>query len=158
MENTLTTNSATTTTATTHSNQPNKKKANLLTKVDVYSFAIVMWELLFEKTPFLEFPLPNHANKNNNNRMSGSISTYRVPILVSKGERPQILENEDEIQRWLSSRNPKQFPDISELTNPVEFVTRYIQLMKSCWDQVPQNRPSFSKILKELEELMKMFK
>ncbi|KAG2388284.1 hypothetical protein C9374_000448 [Naegleria lovaniensis] len=138
---------------TTTSTNP-QKKGNLLTKVDVYSFAIVMWELLFEKTPFLEFPLAEHGN---NRMVGGAGSTYRVPILVSKGERPQVLENQEQIQKWLSTRNPQQLPDLAELKDPDEFVARYIQLMKTCWDQTPQNRPSFSQILKQLEELAKMF-
>eukprot|EP01130_Rhizamoeba_saxonica_P018203 TRINITY_DN9034_c0_g1_i1.p1 TRINITY_DN9034_c0_g1~~TRINITY_DN9034_c0_g1_i1.p1 ORF type:complete len:373 (+),score=78.17 TRINITY_DN9034_c0_g1_i1:955-2073(+) len=50
-------------------------KKDYTEKADIYSFGIVMWELISRQLPF-----PN-------------IPSYSIPILVTKGERPTIPDN-----------------------------------------------------------------
>lgn len=75
---------------------------------DVYSFAIVMWEVLTRKEPWSE------------------VDRLLIPDLVMKGERPDLPE-----------------------TYPIELT----QLIKNCWKQDPNARPSFRQILSYLEWL-----
>lgn len=84
-------------------------KKNYTEKADVYSYGIILWELFTRKMPF------------------GDIEAFSVPLIVSKGERPEI---------------PKEVPP------------EWRKLIKSCWNQKPHLRPSFKKILSKLRELV----
>ncbi|XP_074272538.1 serine/threonine-protein kinase STY46-like isoform X1 [Silene latifolia] len=77
-------------------------------KADVFSFAIVLWELATAKVPY------------------ENMTPLQAALGVRQGLRPELPEN----------------------THP-----RLLNLMKRCWDTVPANRPSFSVIRVELEEL-----
>ncbi|KAL6639789.1 hypothetical protein ACP70R_022611 [Stipagrostis hirtigluma subsp. patula] len=78
-------------------------------KADVYSFAIVLWELMTSKIPY--------------NAMSPCLTAVGV---TQQGLRPELPEN----------------------THP-----RLLNLMQRCWDAIPSNRPSFSDIVTELEDI-----
>lgn len=79
-------------------------------KADVYSFAIVLWELLTIKLPYED------------------LSPLQAAVgVVEQGLRPELPKN----------THPK-------LSN----------LMQRCWEAIPANRPSFSQIRVELEELL----
>lgn len=84
-------------------------------KYDVYSYSIVIWELLTQKKPFI------------------GNSMMTVIIKVAAGQRPP-LEN------------------ISE-DAPVE-CQQMIDLMKRCWIQDPNKRPSFCDIIVESHMLL----
>ncbi|KAM3923689.1 ankyrin repeat and protein kinase domain-containing protein 1 [Leptodactylus fuscus] len=85
------------------------------TKYDVYSYSIVMWELLTQKKPFV------------------GNSMMTVIVKVAAGQRPPL-------------------EDISE-DRPVE-CQQMIDLMKRCWSQDPNKRPSFSAIIVESHMLL----
>jgi serine/threonine protein kinase len=85
-------------------------------KVDVYSFAIVVWELFSESEPFEDC----------DNYMS-------VLSKISKDERPTI------------SNKSKEIP------------TEIKILISKCWDKNPENRPTFSDIVKELKKIESKF-
>lgn len=84
-------------------------KKSYTEKADVYSYGIILWEFFTRKMPF------------------GDIEAFSIPLIVSKGERPEI---------------PKDVP------------LEWRKLIKSCWHQKPQMRPSFKKILTKLRELV----
>ncbi|KAK9757414.1 hypothetical protein RND81_01G161300 [Saponaria officinalis] len=77
-------------------------------KADVFSFAIVLWELATAKVPY------------------ENMTPLQAALGVRQGLRPELPEN----------------------THP-----KLLNLMQRCWDTVPDNRPSFSVIRAELEEL-----
>ncbi|XP_075697097.1 ankyrin repeat and protein kinase domain-containing protein 1 [Rhinoderma darwinii] len=84
-------------------------------KYDVYSYSIVIWELLTQKKPF-----------------AGN-SMMTVIVKVAAGHRPPL-------------------EDISE-DGPME-CQQMIDLMKRCWNQDPNRRPSFSDIIVESHMLL----
>ncbi|XP_073513094.1 ankyrin repeat and protein kinase domain-containing protein 1 [Phyllobates terribilis] len=85
------------------------------TKYDVYSYSIVIWELLTQKKPFI------------------GQSMMTVIVKVAAGHRPPL-------------------EDISE-DAPVE-CQQMIDLMKRCWNQDANKRPSFSDIIVESHMLL----
>ncbi|KAM4015044.1 ankyrin repeat and protein kinase domain-containing protein 1 [Anomaloglossus baeobatrachus] len=85
------------------------------TKYDVYSYSIVIWELLTQKKPFI------------------GQSMMSVIVKVVAGQRPPL-------------------EDISE-DAPVE-CQQMIDLMKRCWNQDANKRPSFSDIIVESHMLL----
>lgn len=78
-------------------------------KADVFSFAIVLWELVTAKVPY------------------DTMTPLQAALGVRQGLRPDLPEN----------------------THP-----KLLDLMKRCWDAVPTNRPPFSEITIELEQLL----
>ena len=109
-------------------------KAKYTQAVDVYSFGIVMWEVMTRHAPwkkykrFFEvrfffslyiFPLYEHENRN--------YQTQQVWKRVLNGERPRIRDRDAE-------------------NAPRGFLT----LMKDCWSQNPSSRPSFIVALQTL--------
>ncbi|CAN2388262.1 Ankyrin repeat and protein kinase domain-containing protein 1 [Pristimantis euphronides] len=87
------------------------------TKYDVYSYSIVIWELLSQKKPFV------------------GVSMMTVIVKVAAGHRPPL-------------------EDISE-NRPLE-CQQMIDLMKRCWHQDPNKRPSFSDIIVESHMLLSL--
>ncbi|KAJ4951771.1 hypothetical protein NE237_028603 [Protea cynaroides] len=78
-------------------------------KADVFSFAIVLWELKTGKVPY------------------DTMTPLQAALGVRQGLRPELPDK----------------------THP-----RLLELMKRCWEEDPHNRPSFSEITVELEELL----
>ncbi|GER47879.1 protein kinase [Striga asiatica] len=82
-------------------------------KADVFSFAIVLWELVTAKVPY------------------DTMTPLQAALGVRQGLRPELPK----------SANPK-----------------LLGLMQRCWAALPSDRPSFSVILVELEELLEEVK
>eukprot|EP01098_Paradermamoeba_levis_P010501 TRINITY_DN4408_c0_g6_i1.p1 TRINITY_DN4408_c0_g6~~TRINITY_DN4408_c0_g6_i1.p1 ORF type:complete len:373 (+),score=99.67 TRINITY_DN4408_c0_g6_i1:1397-2515(+) len=78
------------------------------TKVDIFAFSLILWEMLTNKLPFYEY----------------DFHTAQAGV-ATKGLRPKIPEN-----------------------CPTHLKT----LMVKCWDELPDNRPSFDQILQFLSE------
>ncbi|XP_057974875.1 serine/threonine-protein kinase STY46-like isoform X2 [Malania oleifera] len=78
-------------------------------KADVFSFAIVLWELTTAKIPY------------------DAMTPLQAALGVRQGLRPDLPEN----------AHPK-----------------LLSLMQRCWEAVPENRPAFSEIIVDLEELL----
>ncbi|KAH0710151.1 hypothetical protein KY284_011578 [Solanum tuberosum] len=76
-------------------------------KVDVYSFGIVLWELITGLLPF--------------QNMTAVQAAFAV---VNKGVRPTI---------------------------PIDCLPVLSDIMTCCWDSDPDNRPTFSQVVKMLE-------
>lgn len=82
-------------------------------KSDVYSFAIILWELIEGKVPFMDQQRYNWA--------------HNVEDDVIKGVRPPLREE----------GTPEQI----------------VEVIKSAWSDLPENRPSFKKILSVLSKV-----
>uniref|UniRef100_A0A0E0J750 non-specific serine/threonine protein kinase n=1 Tax=Oryza nivara TaxID=4536 RepID=A0A0E0J750_ORYNI len=78
-------------------------------KADVFSFAIVLWELITSKIPY------------------NTMTPLQAAVGVRQGLRPGLPEN----------------------AHP-----QLLDLMRRCWEGIPSNRPPFSDILAELEDLL----
>ncbi|CAO2834060.1 unnamed protein product [Amaranthus hypochondriacus] len=78
-------------------------------KADVFSFAIVLWELMTAKIPY------------------ENMTPLQAALGVRQGLRPEI---------------------------PQDIHPRLCDLMKRCWDASPDNRPPFSVIRTELEDIL----
>jgi len=78
-------------------------------KADIYSYAVVLWELIFRKKPW--------AGKH----------SMKVIQTVETGGRLSIVNM------------------------PPDTPPKIINLMKSCWEQVPDKRPSFAEIIQQLD-------
>ncbi|XP_067853846.1 receptor-interacting serine/threonine-protein kinase 2-like isoform X2 [Heptranchias perlo] len=79
-------------------------------KFDVYSYAIVIWEILTCRTPYENAINPEH-----------------VKLCVKDGQRPDL------------ATIPADRPDV------------LFCLMRKCWHEDPQKRPTFSKCVHDLE-------
>eukprot|EP01119_Soliformovum_irregulare_P013193 TRINITY_DN3492_c0_g1_i2.p1 TRINITY_DN3492_c0_g1~~TRINITY_DN3492_c0_g1_i2.p1 ORF type:complete len:168 (+),score=50.95 TRINITY_DN3492_c0_g1_i2:292-795(+) len=86
-------------------------------KADVYSFGVIMWEMVTLKTPF------------------ENISNFSVPMAVTKGERPEL---DKDVPSWIKRlikaswhQNPKNRPDFSSLL--IEFTKASVEL-KNGWE------------------------
>ncbi|XP_065441939.1 receptor-interacting serine/threonine-protein kinase 2 isoform X3 [Chrysemys picta bellii] len=98
---------------------PNQK-TRASVKHDIYSYAIIMWEVMSRKQPFEEV-----------------INPLQIMYSVSQGKRP----------------------DTSEETLSMDIPHRVliVTLMASGWAQNPDERPSFSKCLIDLEPVLRTF-
>uniref|UniRef100_A0A8C4VNE2 Receptor-interacting serine/threonine-protein kinase 2 n=1 Tax=Gopherus evgoodei TaxID=1825980 RepID=A0A8C4VNE2_9SAUR len=98
---------------------PNQK-TRASVKHDIYSYAIIMWEVMSRKQPFEEV-----------------INPLQIMYSVSQGKRP----------------------DTSEETLSMDIPHRVliVTLMASGWAQNPDERPSFSKCIIDLEPVLRTF-
>ncbi|XP_033028359.1 ankyrin repeat and protein kinase domain-containing protein 1 isoform X2 [Lacerta agilis] len=87
------------------------------TKFDVYSFGIVIWEILTQKKAY------------------SGVKTMAVIITVATGQRPSMEPIRND---W-----------------PAE-CQQMVDLMKRCWDQEPQRRPSFTDVVVETDMLLSL--
>ncbi|ELP90399.1 tyrosine protein kinase, putative [Entamoeba invadens IP1] len=82
------------------------------TKIDVYSFGIVLWEFLTRKRPY------------------GKMDPHEILTKVSqKGMRPDIPKDECEVKG-------------------------YVNFMQMCWEESPENRPTFDQIVDKISEMI----
>ncbi|CDP11370.1 unnamed protein product [Coffea canephora] len=78
-------------------------------KADVFSFAIVLWELVTSKIPY------------------NTMTPLQAALGVRQGLRPEL---------------------------PKDAHPKLLNMMQRCWEAIPENRPSFSNIRVQLEELL----
>ena len=91
---------------------------------DVFSFGVVLWELLVWEQPWPE------AN------------TWAVSSAVVRGERQSVPPYEE-----LPGFDERLTPDI------IATLDSYVALMKRCWEHDPSNRPAMADVTTELENL-----
>jgi tRNA A-37 threonylcarbamoyl transferase component Bud32 len=107
---------------------------------DVYSFAIIMWELFFKTKPYHPF----------NNKKTYRINLVTMGNRVLQGMRPEIpfsFDNDQEMLQWynLSHKNSNDFN--------ADSIRAYFDICKDCWNGDPHRRPNFNTIYDRLTEL-----
>ncbi|KAG2389236.1 hypothetical protein C9374_014636 [Naegleria lovaniensis] len=147
------------------------------TKVDVFSFGIIMWELFFEENPYLnDKSLKIHKFHTNNpfsNKTSGSDENgVNILFKVMNGMRPIIpftsnrvmseftnssqhdlsTSFKTEAEVWIQEYIQPQNSHLS-LATLMDICNEYINLMKQCWNENPSVRPTFVQIVNILETL-----
>ncbi|EFC47641.1 predicted protein [Naegleria gruberi] len=114
------------------------------TKVDVYSFGVIMWELLYEILPF-------------SNEIDNSTTVFQILMRVAKGHRPELLHaksfSEKQIDEWIEHNFTKKHIENLGKSEIIGFLESYVQIMERCWAQDSSQRPEFIEIIDLLEEL-----
>ena len=98
------------------------------TKADVYSFAMILWELLQSEVPYADL-LSGEA-------VSESLQKLRLMEICAKDLRPPVPT---EKAAWFQ-------------TPPSDF-GMYCELMTDCWKREPELRPSFETVQSRLEAI-----
>ncbi|KAG2374220.1 hypothetical protein C9374_011057 [Naegleria lovaniensis] len=127
------------------------------TKIDVYSFAVIMWSLFFEESPY------GNCNSQKMNyfkdikkEQDSNAHTLNILSLVLKGIRPFIpFGTHEQMYEWLQEFYFTREQAYSPLV-VAQCVERYMNLMKQCWNQMPSLRPSFDSIVVDLYEMETM--
>ncbi|KAK6131440.1 hypothetical protein DH2020_034820 [Rehmannia glutinosa] len=96
-------------------------------KADVFSFAIVLWELVTAKIP----------------------CDTMTPLQAALGVRQLPMTLICISLLWQCLICPRVFDELPENAHP-----KLLDLMQRCWGALPSDRPSFSEIRIELEELL----
>ena len=91
---------------------------------DVFSFAIIMNEVLTEKKPY--FDRPNSP-----------------PIFIQVSTNPNFRP---------TTPNPEDDPSDLPLKT-MQSQKEYIELMKRCWAHIPSERPTFADVVDKLREI-----
>nr|CAG4716008.1 unnamed protein product [Naegleria fowleri] len=149
------TNSATTNIGTLFymSNEMISGDTNYNHKVDIYSFAIIMWELFFEENPYMNSNSTKLYKFVKNQKEEHDALGIKLLFKVMHGLRPVIPFNtNEELQQWVSEfvkpRNPKlSHESLCRLTS------QYINLMRECGNSNYYERPEFSDICNRLTEM-----
>lgn len=111
-------------------------EADFSIATDLYSFGIIMWEILTARTPW------DHLRVNNNNLSRDHFFNKIRYELLSQHRRPQINRDEEGIV-VLTRSNPKFLQ-----------VESYVKLMEECWAEDSEDRPkSFATVVTRLEEV-----
>lgn len=94
------------------------------TASDVFSFGVIMWEMLMWKVPWAQY---------------GGDTSHRIIQGVVQGQRPPIPK-----KKKLPGFKGEQLPPSLDA---------FIALMKRCWAQDPEERPSFGHVAAELRNM-----
>ena len=133
-------------------NGSNQKK--YATALDVFSFSIIAWELLFEEGNPYDYSNRTKVFYTMNEEKQlryEKLSPFNVPTLVSQGLRPPIpFDSSENCKDWCSlfaTSEKEHYLIILQLTD----------LIKRCWDERPEQRPSFIEIVNILSQFETYF-
>lgn len=127
----------------------NIDKADRATKVDVYSFGIIMWEVFFECIPFTE----NEKTCKTMSQNQKTTNPIGILSLVVQGKRPSLpFENEDELIDWM------QVYPLGISKDKCHIVLDYVSWMRQCWDGEIMNRPNFQSTCKQIRSWLHRLK
>ncbi len=101
-------------------------------KCDVYSFGIIMWEVLTEKEPYHDI-----QNKQG------------VMVRVARDNFRPTIPSVDLVMEIHSTNEEKKSID--------NVFMSFISLMRECWSHDPSSRPTFDQVVERLNEMAKLF-
>ncbi|KAF0983328.1 hypothetical protein FDP41_010393 [Naegleria fowleri] len=135
--------------------ETNKLTRENATKIDVYSYAIIMYELFFEETPYW-----NEDNEKINffqhcNSDQKKVKAFNLLYQVANHEKRPLIPfiNHEEMKLWCEKFMPNDNVSNEDLLIGVDM---YVKLMKQCWSANPIERPSFERIIQKLTEIYQM--
>jgi len=102
-------------------------------KCDVFSFGVIMWEMMSEKEPY-------HHIQNK--------QTVMVNVFNNPNFRPLIPSLEEVISLHTDQVDKKSIPFVFE---------PFIVLMQECWSHDPSTRPTFDQVVERLHAMSKPF-
>ncbi|KAG2392038.1 hypothetical protein C9374_013523 [Naegleria lovaniensis] len=135
------------------SNMSKQERVDYYTKLDVYSFGIILHEVFFEETPFVS----NASKLSPLNSVGTSSSDYsnhcfNIPQLVLQGKRPTIpFSTEEQVLTWIQEYMP--LSERKSLRNLPQSILMYFSVVERAWSSQPLSRPTFTEIRKSLEEI-----
>lgn len=110
----------------------------------------------YTMTSAREFPIKWYAPETLDSRkysFESDVWSYGVTLfeIFSRGQLPNLVEGPDLTQLELFNhlRNGKRLPCPPLCPDDI-----YHSLMIKCWHQIPQNRPDFTMLLKEVDRLI----
>jgi len=116
--------------------------------VDVYSFSILLWQLVTDRVAFDHFRTPSQLKR------AVVIEKLRPPIECV----PKILlaPQDRQISKAFNFQSKKtSFASADRLTSSPSESEEVQDLIESCWSDCPERRPTFRAIRKELEYIIK---
>jgi len=127
------------------------------TAIDVYSFAILIWELLFEDNPYIYINKEKLFFESNfEESIYAKLTNFNVLSHVEKGLRPVIpFHDLDACVRWCEKFLTKEDANVEVVSNALFSVTN---LIEKCWAYHPKDRPSFDQTLNDLIEIKSLWR
>lgn len=125
------------------------------TSIDVYSFAIVMWELLFEDNPYLYKNTEKLFFKIDFEKTAyKKLTNFNVLAAVVRGMRPVVpFTNPEMCQQWCEIYLMPNEETSCDLQRYSQCFFSLVMLIRESWNSDPKLRPSFETITKRLIQL-----
>ena len=114
---------------------------NYGSECDVYSFAIIMYEVLYERLPYSDLP---------------SIKNIQVKVATDAKFRPTIFDPNSVNSSGEGEEAVAESGEAEEERKQSETSTKggFVELMKQGWQHDPKARPKFEKVTDVLESLL----
>lgn len=116
------------------------------TAIDVYSFSIIIWELLFEDHPYLYSNIEKlFFEMDYETSEYKKLTHYNILYRAIQGLRPIIpFSTVESCEKWCNKYLKSQNHEI---------MFSICALMKDCWNPSPKERPSFDEIVGKISNL-----
>ncbi|KAG2370690.1 hypothetical protein C9374_008961 [Naegleria lovaniensis] len=132
--------------------ETNKLARENATKIDVYSYAIIMYELFFEETPYWNEDSEKINYFHHCNSDQKKVKAFNLLYQVANHEKRPLIpfKDHEEMKQWC-----EKFMVHDNTSNEDVFigVDMYVKLMQQCWSSNPTERPSFERIMHKLTEI-----
>ena len=125
------------------------------TKIDVYSFGVIMYELFFEESPY---SFSKKVTYFDTVREDAPTPLALLPRVLFNNFRPKIpFSTREQEEIWVVKfvLPQEKHQSMKRLTDRVH---TFVELMKKCWDRDANNRPTFVEVSEVLAGLVKTSK
>lgn len=124
-----------------------------LDKCDVFSFGVVIWQVLTQKVPYDEEPFKSMSNRGT---LCISLEFAWNQTMNMRYHDPLISVINRSMDNWLCSLEIEDFVISGKrLSIPVYVDDRMRNLISGCWNHVPSKRPDFGEIVRVLEDALR---